>query len=137
MVETSALDQKRFKGSRIGDRVLVADDRGKARQKVRRGRATQLFVHIRYRFGAAARLRRSLIASPRPSCGTFITAMRFAPEASSARRCEKRLAAASIRSPRGERFNVVPEEDGAEPKARSVSPGCAASASRRSVAFGA
>src|SRR5215813_5654714 len=137
MVETSALDQERFKRGSIGDRVFVADDDGKARQKIGRGRAAQLFVHGRYRFGAAARLRRSLIASPRPSCGTFITAMCFAPEASSTRRCEKRLAAASIRSPRGERFNVVAEEDGAGPKARSTSPGCAPSASRRSVAFGA
>src|SRR5262245_56853996 len=111
MVETSALDQKRLKRSGIGDRVFVADDGSKARQKIGRRRAAQLFVHICFRFGAAARLRRSLIASPRPSCGTFITAMCFAPEASSTRRCEKRLAAASIKSPRGERFNVVPEEE--------------------------
>ena len=51
--------------------------------------------------GAAARARRSLIASPRPSRGIGITAMRATPARSSARRCENRLAAASIRSPRG------------------------------------
>ena len=51
--------------------------------------------------GAAARARRSLIASPRPSRGIGITAMRATPARSSARKCENRLAAASIRSPRG------------------------------------
>ena len=50
--------------------------------------------------GAAARCSRSLIASPRPWCGTGMTAMAAAPAASSARRCENRLAAASMRSPR-------------------------------------
>src|SRR4029079_9565936 len=137
MVQTSAFDEKRFKRSRIGDRVFVADDGRKTRQKIGRGRATQLFVHVSYRFGAAARLSRSLIASPRPSRGTFITATRFAPEASSARKCEKRLAAASIRSPRADRLYIVPENDGAGPKARSASSGCTPSASSRSAAFGA
>ena len=113
MVEAAAFNQKWLKHSRIGDRVFVADDGCKARQQIGRGRAAKLFVHSGYRFGAAARLRRSLIASPRPSCGTFITAMRFAPEASRARKWEKRLAAASIRSPRGDRLNVVPGKDGA------------------------
>src|SRR5258707_12892071 len=50
--------------------------------------------------GASPRARRSLMASPRPSLGTGITAMEATPAASSARRCANRLAAASIRSPR-------------------------------------
>src|SRR5262249_12669528 len=58
--------------------------------------------------GAAARSRRSLIASPSPSRGTGITAMVAAPAASSARRWEKRLAAASMRSPRAERLSIAP-----------------------------
>src|SRR5215475_4956493 len=137
MIQPAPFDQVRRERLRIGDRIFVADDRRKAREQIGRGRAAELFVHSDDRFGAAARLRRSLIASPSPSCGTFITAMRLAPEASRARKCEKRLAAASIRSPRGERLNMGPEKDGAGPNASSASPGCVVSASRRSVAFGA
>ena len=81
----------------------------KARQQVGRGRVGELSqVHAavitsRVR---AARASRSLMASPRPSCGIRMTAMRRAPAASSARRCENRLAAASTRSPRGDRLSV-------------------------------
>src|SRR5215831_17944751 len=53
--------------------------------------------------GAAARSRRSLMASPRPARGTGITAIVAAPDASSTRRWENRLAAASMRSPRRDR----------------------------------
>src|SRR4029077_18604352 len=137
MIDTAALDQVWRERGRIGDRVFVADDGCKLRQQIGRGRAAKLFVHSDNRLGAAARLRRSLIASPRPSCGTFITAMRFAPEASSARKCENRLVAASIRSPRGDKLRVGPENSGARPKASRASPGSALSASRRSNAFGA
>ena len=76
-------------------------------------------------FGAAARFSRSLIASPRPSCGTFITAMVLAPEASSARRCENRLAAASIEI--AARRKIKRPASGAAPKASSASPSRAAS----------
>src|SRR5512143_703007 len=117
MIDATAFYQERLESSRIGDRIFIADNGRKAPQQVWRGRAAKLFVHSNYRLGAAARLRRSLIASPRPSCGTFMTAMRVAPEASSARKCEKRLAAASIRSPRGDRLNIAPEKAGAGPKA--------------------
>src|SRR3977135_1045334 len=53
-------------------------------------RAMDFLLHAR---GAAARARRSLIASPRPACGTGITAMVAAPAASSARRWENRVGA--------------------------------------------
>ena len=46
MVEATAFDKKRFKGSGIGDRISVADDCCKARQKIGRRRAAQLFVHV-------------------------------------------------------------------------------------------
>src|SRR6185437_3041522 len=118
MIDAAALDQVRLQRGLIGDCIFFADDGRKARQQVGRGRATELFVHsIIPCLGAAARRSRSLIASPNPRRGIFITAMRFVPEASSARKCEKRLAAASIRSPLGERFNIGPEASGAGPKA--------------------
>src|SRR5215510_14321734 len=83
-------------------------------------RAGEFLPHGR---GAAARLRRSLMASPRPARGTGITAMVSAPEASSVRRWEKRLAAASMRSPRGERFSIraafCAPGGRSEPKARA------------------
>src|SRR5579871_3726472 len=56
--------------------------------------------------GAAARASLSLIASPRPSAGIGTTAITLAPHASSARKCENRLAAASMRSPRAERLST-------------------------------
>src|SRR6185312_13670321 len=136
MIDAAAFDQERLQCALIGDRIFVADDGRKARQQIRRGRATELFVHsIIPCLGAAARLSRSLIASPSPRRGIFITAIRFVPEASSARKCEKRLAAASIRSPLGERFNVGPDVFGARPKASNASPGSGISASSRNSAF--
>src|SRR6185437_9339252 len=118
MIDAAAFDQERLQRALICDRIFFADDGRKARQQIRRGRATELFVHSTVPcLGAAARLSRSLIASPSPWRGIFITAMRFVPEASSVRKCEKRLAAASIRSPLGERFNIGPEASGAGPKA--------------------
>ena len=55
---------------------------------------------------ARARARRSLMASPSPSSGIGMTAI-CAEAASSARRCENRFAAASIRSAEAERLSAV------------------------------
>ena len=76
-------------------------------------RPGQIAATCKSRRGAAARSSRSLIASPRPSCGTGMTAMVAAPQASSARRWENRLAAASIRSPRADRLSVRTARAGA------------------------
>src|SRR4249919_1824851 len=62
--------------------------------------------------GAAARCRRSLMARPRPCSGTAIAAMprrpRRAPSASSVRRPENKLAAASTRSRPALSWNTQP-----------------------------
>ena len=90
---------------------------------------------------AAARASRSLIASPSPSCGTGITAIARAPAPSSARRCENRLAAASIRSPPAERLSVfllrAAPSGSAAPNASKASPGSMSSASSRMRVRGA
>ena len=76
---------------RIGNGVFVAQanasqKRGGSRSW--RWRSAELFIHSGYRpcLGAAARLRRSLIASPKPSCGTFD--YRDAPHPGSVQRAE-------------------------------------------------
>ena len=140
-IEVAHLDQIRLLRLMVRDRVLFSDNADETGEQVGREHVRRLRHGAKIHgaipaFGAAARLSRSLIASPRPSCGTFMTAMRWTPEASSARKCENRLAAASIRSPRGDRLSDTPAA-GAGPKASSASPGSAASASRRSLAFGA
>ena len=90
--------------------------------------ALQFYADHRRRQGRRRARRaasRSLIASPRPSFGIGITAMRCAPEASSARRCENRLAAASTRSPRGrqiERSRGARRRIGAEREQRFAGP---------------
>src|SRR6185437_4069352 len=137
--------QKRLLHLRVGQGIFPADDADETRQQIGRQRADArmlgLQIHelpllLTLSFGAAARSRRSLIASPRPSFGIFITAMPPAPEASSARKCENKLDAASTILPRAERLSVTPAA-GAGPKASSASPVRAASAFRRSRAMGA
>lgn len=59
--------------------------------------------------GAAARRRRSLIASPRPCSGMGMTAITGRPLASSSCSMRNRLAAASVRSPVAERLRTGPE----------------------------
>src|SRR5262249_13565044 len=78
-------------------------------------RAGEFLLHGR---GAAARLRRSLMASPRPARGTGITAMVAAPDASSARRWEKRIAAAPMGSPRHDRLRTKGRRPAAAPGGR-------------------
>src|SRR6185437_13941997 len=114
---------------RIGDRVFLADDRDKALEQVGRelagGGGLRLGLQVHRTFpvlGAAPRASRSLIASPRPSRGMDMTAIVPTPVASSARRCENRLAAASARSPRGDRLSVASL---AGPKPSRTSPACA------------
>ena len=66
------------------------------------------------------------MASPSDSSGIGMTAMLAAPVASSARRCENRLAAASTTSPAGERLRVVRASapgGSVGPNASSASPG--------------
>ena len=63
------------------------------------------------------------MASPRSSFGIGMTAIAEAPDASSARRCEKRLAAASTRSPAGERLRAFAAEGTFAPNASRASPG--------------
>ncbi len=118
------LDEIRRLQRRIGDGVFFADDGGEAGQQSwvhfglrligrlieHRAVPWRSSIQIndsriyrgasRVQRGLAARASLSLIASPRSACGTGMTAIVFAPAASSARRCENRLAAASIRSPR-------------------------------------
>lgn len=84
----------------------------------------------------AARLSRSLMASPRPVSGMGATAMAVGEIASAARRKAKRLAAASARSPAGLRLNTA-GHSGAGPKARKASPGSGPSAFNRRGAAGA
>src|ERR1700686_4951804 len=63
--------------------------------------------HDQVSLGAAARRRRSLMASPRPSAGMAITAIAAEPAASSSRNSEKRLAAASRKFPNALRLRIV------------------------------
>ena len=83
--------------------------------------------------GAAARRRRSLIASPRPVSGMGETAM-AALSLSSSRSMANRLAAASFRSPRGLRLRRASRT---APNPNKASPGRGWSAFRRSRAWGA
>src|SRR6476646_4161467 len=83
--------------------------------------------------GAAARLSRSLIASPMPWSGMGDTAILVA-VLSSSRSMAKRLAAASRKSPPGERLSLAP---GAAPKPSNTSPDSISPAFRRKEARGA
>ena len=74
-------------------------------------------------------------------CGTGMTAMVLPAAASSARRCENRFAAASTRSPRGERFRTFAARPvlagNSSPNASSASPALTSVASSRSGVRGA
>src|SRR6476646_1367584 len=81
--------------SRVRDRIFGADDLAEPRDQFGRERRRRwlddihcllLFLALAHFRPTAARRSRSLIASPRPSSGTGITAMARAPLASSARR---------------------------------------------------
>src|SRR5262249_34115172 len=145
MIQTALLDQIGFDRPRVGQRILVADDSRETGESVGRDRSFEGAVHAQsieqiQRRGVAARISRSLIASPRPWCGIGMTAIAAAPEASSARRCENKLAAASTRSSRAERLRIATApaaSGGGAPNANSASPGCTFLASSRSRAFGA
>src|SRR6266550_6936217 len=136
---------------RIGDRIFGADDLAETSDQFGRERGRGglddihlglwlvfLLVHSR---AIAARRSRSLIASPSPSPGTGITAMVCAPLVSSVRRYPKRLAAASWRSPRADRFitAVAASTPGSAtgPNASSASPGSTLAALSRTRVRGA
>ena len=66
--EVAHLDEVRVQHLRVGDGVALADDRGEAREELgRKRRRPGLHVHVSCPgLGAAARRKRSLIASPSP-----------------------------------------------------------------------
>ena len=117
------------------DRPAAAVGRGRA--GLNAGARSQPSGQTRAAVGAGRRrgARRSLIARPRPWRGIGATAMPAAPRAaasaSAARRWAKRLAAASARSPAGERLR--PAAVVAGPKPSQTSPGPAPAASSRSA----